>query len=266
MSEEATKSPGWLAALLWNLLFVIVVNAGLIGINHWMMPYSSGGTLFLGWVVCVILVVVAAAWISKRLGDKNTLFISVILFAVFDLLYGAVGGHLPVFLGIRETQVISVKDADRSPDNACDVFHFSDGKVSLRHAFTRKYQGKRGTLCYHVAPVVPGGWQESDPVTLWVAEDGSNEAAPGGWRKDFRGGYSAAAESNFRELIQVRAAANHLVTSPGAPVIYWREHPREALLAQATFELWGLLGVDFIVLASPLLPLLRRRGAKTPRK
>src|SRR6185503_8625764 len=46
-----------------------------------------------------------------------------------------------------------------------------------------------------------------------------------------------------------------------APLIFLDDHPREALLSAARFELWGLLGVSVLSLAALVLPLLGGKRA-----
>jgi hypothetical protein len=106
---------------------------------------------------------------------------------------------------------------------------------------------------YHAAPVVPEGWKESDPVPLWAVGEFQGHAFPDAWRNPVRGGYRVISDATYRDLI----SGNGLTSRPRAPMIVLDDHPREALLADARFELWWLLAAAGLSLAGALVILLR---------
>jgi len=66
--------------------------------------------------------------------------VPVVLFLGFGLYYHNLGGHLPALLVLRETPLISVRDADRYP--GYDVYHLSDGRVNLKGETSWGFRGK----------------------------------------------------------------------------------------------------------------------------
>jgi hypothetical protein len=259
MTMEEPRRP--LKSLAGAVLFLAAASVGIVGINAAMLPYRSGGGMFLGWLLCLASIGVSAAVVSKGLGEGSRFFAPVLLFAISSCLYVVMGGRLPKLLSLRETPVISVKDADQPPHAAADVFHFSDGHVHPRYRWTRTLRTRRGPYSYHVAAVVPEGWKESDPVTLWAVDQGVGERRPESWGREARGGYRAVSEAMLDEYIRDGTARNHLVASARAPMILWEDHPRESLLAIARTEFWILLAVNVLSLATLALPLLRRKRA-----
>lgn len=252
---------GRAASLGWSVVFILVANAGILGINAAMIPYASGGTMFLGWLLGLIVVVVAAGAVSKKLSGAAGPFVAVILLAVLSLVYAALGGRLPKALFLRESPAISVSDADLPAHAGCDVFHFTDGRVhptlrGLRSQTTKTRGFAARTVSYQVAPLVPEGWKASDPIPAWVAAVG---ALPASWSQDLRGGYRVDSEPLYREIIEETTARHRLTSRGGAPILVWERDPRAALLAIARVELGILIAADLVILASLVVPLFFRK-------
>jgi len=256
---------GWLrplAAFPGTILLLLAGSAEIVGINAAMMPYRTGGGMFVGWLLCLAAIAASAGLLSKLMpGRGGVLFLPVFLLFIYSCLYAVLGGQMPRLLSLRETGVISVTEADQPPHESSDVFHFSDGRVSRRYHWTRSISRKMRAGSYHVAPVVPEGWRESDPITLWAVGEGSGEFPSDAWRKSGVGGYRAISDATFRDMIEQGVSSSRLVSRPRAPLVFLDDHPREALLSAARFELWGLLGVSVLSLAALVLPLLRGKRA-----
>src|SRR5262249_50333307 len=116
-------------ALLGTLLYLLTGSAAVVGINGLMMPYRTGGGMFLGWLLCLAALAIAGGAQAKlKLGNSSVFFLPFLLFALYSMLYGVLGGLLPRLVTLRETPPISVAEADQPAHETCDVFHFSDGK------------------------------------------------------------------------------------------------------------------------------------------
>jgi hypothetical protein len=256
MTDPATP-PSRLASLAWSVAFVAVASGAIVGINALMMPYGGGGTLFLGWLLCLGAIVIAAAALFRRHAAGGGAIVAVILLAVASLLYGVYGGRLPGVFGIRETPPIPAAEADRPEHARADVFHFADGRVHPKYHGLRvqtvRRRGSSSTFHYRVAPLVPDGWKESDPVPAWAAVEGARTDA---WSRDCRGGYRSGEETLFRELIDETAARHKLTTRGTAPILVWTDDPRGALMGLVKIEIWTLIGVDVALLTLLAVPLL----------
>lgn len=262
-APSPAPSPSPAASAAWSLLYVVVVTAGILGIHTLMMPYGSGGTMFLGWLLTVGVLVISSGAVARRISASGVLFFAVIAYAVLSLIYSAMGGMLPRILGIRETPAIAVAEADRPEHARAHVFHFTDGRVALNYEGTEVLSRKRGRITYYVAPVVPEGWKATDPVPAWVAaESWRTEGVSTGWKSPWRGGYRIRPEIAFDRLVRETAGRHRLVTAPNAPILVWSQDPRADLDSRVKAELWSVVVVDLVVLASLiLLPLLPKRRA-----
>jgi len=248
-----------LPSFLGVLLFVLAACAEIVGIHALLMPYRTGGGMFLGWLLCLMALAITGGVLAKyKLGSSGSFFLPFLLFAIFSCVYGIVGGQLPRLLVLRETPLIPAAEAALPLHESSHVFHLSDGLVHRRYQSTRRVSRKMSAAgSYHVAPIVPEGWKESDPVPAWAVGEGPGEFPSDAWRKAVGGGYRCIADATYRDMI----AGGRLTSKPGAPFLFLDEHPREALLADARFELWCLLAVAALSLASGVLLLIRRRPA-----
>jgi hypothetical protein len=245
-----------LPSFLGMIVFVLAACAQVVAIHAAMMPYRTGGGMFLGWLFCLLALAVTGGLLAKiKLGSSGAFFLPFLLFAVFSCVYGIVGGQLPRLLVLRETPLLSAADAALPAHESSHVFHLSDGLVLRKYHSTQRVSRKMSAAGrYHVAPIVPRGWKESDPVPAWAVGEGPGEFPSDAWRQDVGGGYRCIADATYREMI----AGGRLTSKPGAPLLFLTEHPREALLADARFELWCLLGVAGLSLASGVLLFIRR--------
>lgn len=261
MSE--TPKPRSLTTLLGVLAFLVAANAATVGIHAAMMPYRSGGGMFLGWLLCIAAFAVTAAVVSKAPGGGDGLFLPFLLFCIFSCIYGIVGGRLPRLWSLRETPLLSVKEADRPPHDASHVFHLSDGHVDRRYHNFRITRLRTGRTSAHVAPIVPEGWKESDPITLWAVGERDDGSSVMPWGGDVRGGYSPASVAEYEQLIRDEVSRYRLVSSPTAPMILLAEDPRGSLLAAVRWELWALLALNVLSLGGVLflLPRIKRDAA-----
>jgi hypothetical protein len=259
------RQPGFLETLLWGTAFVVLVDASILAVNAAMMPYGGGGGLFGGWMLSLILIFVCCGLVAKGLGGEGAgLFLGVIIFAVIALVFQVLGGRIYKLGRVRETPVIAVAEADQPAHASCDVFHFSDGKVLRKYYGLRELPGRRRHIYYYVAPLVPEGWKDTDPVTAWVASEEYGIGMPFSWDQPHRGGYRTGLDStDFRELVDKTAANRRLVSRPNAPILEWDAQPREALESAARAELWGMLAVDALVLGAFLFPFFRRKPRRT---
>lgn len=254
------REPGFLPTLLWGTAFVALVDAALLGVNAAMMPYGGGGGLFGGWMLSLLLIFACCALVARGLGGGGALFIGIIAFAVFSLAFEFLGGRIYKLGGVKESPVIAVAEADQAAHASCDVFHFSDGKVMRKYYGIQEVGGRRRHDYYYVAPLVPDGWKETDPVTAWVAADVAYLGMPASWDQPLRGGYRAGLDSTaYRKLVDETAAQRHLVSRANAPILVWDAQPRESLESGARAELWGFLAVDALVLLSMLFPFFVRK-------
>ncbi len=243
------------------VLLVLAASAEVVGIHALMMPYRTGGGMFLGWLLCLAAVAVTGGVLAKAgLGSSGSFFAPFLLFAIFSCVYGVLGGQLPRLLLLRETPPIPLAEAAQPAHHASHVFHLRDGLVQRRHHWRRRVSRKMSAGSYHVAPIVPEGWKESDPVPAWAVGEGTGEFPSEAWRKGVGGGYRCIADATYRDMIE----HGPLASSPGAPLLVLDEHPREALLAAARVELWGLLAAAGLSLLSGVLPLARRNSLRTP--
>jgi hypothetical protein len=249
------------AAAAGVLVFLLAANAATVAIHAAMMPYRTGGGMFLGWLLCIAAFAVTAAVVSKRTGQGGGLFLPFLLFCIFSCLYGVVGGRLPRLWSLRETPVLTVKEADRPPHAASHVFHFSDGHIDRRYHNFAIHRTKVGRTSSHVAPIVPEGWQESDPITLWAVGERNDGSSFMPWSRDARGGYTPASVAEYEQLIRDEISRHSLVSSPTAPMILLSDDPRPSLLAAARMELWALLAVNVLSMGGLLLPFVRRKPA-----
>jgi len=258
-SEEQAPRP--MKTIAGSLLFLAASSAAVVGINAAMMPYRTGGGMFLGWLLCLIAVAVSAG-VAAKLSPEGAWFLPVILFALFSCVYGIVGGNIPRLVFLRETPLLTVKEAAQPPHDSADVFHFSDGRVSKRYHWTRRVSRKMlAAGFYHVAPVLPEGWKESDPITLWAVGEANGEFPSDAWRKAGSGGYREISDATYRNMIEDGVARSHLVSAPRAPLIQLEDDPREALRKAGRFELWCFVGVLAVSLVILLLPLVRKKHA-----
>lgn len=254
------REPGLLGTLLWGTAFVALVDASLLAVNAAMMPYGGGGALFAGWMLSLVLIFACCALVARGLGGGGSLLVGIIAFAVFSLAFEVLGGRIYRLGNVRETPVIAVADADLPAHASCDVFHFSDGRVLRKYHGQRELSGRRRHLFYHVAPLVPDGWKETDPVTAWVAAELGGVGLPASWDQPHRGGYRTGLSStDFKQLVDETAASRHLVSRANAPILLWDAQPRESLESSIRAELWSFLGVDALVLASMLVPFFLRK-------
>jgi hypothetical protein len=260
MSMGSTIRP--LAAVLSTLLYLVAGSAEIVGINASMMPYRSGGGMFFGWLLCLAAMAITGGVLSKvMLGKGSHLVIPFFFLSLYSCLYGVLGGQLPRLISLRETGVISVTEADQPPNQSRHVFHFADGRVHPNYHWTREISRKMRAGSYHVAPIVPEGWKESDPVPVWAVGEGDGRFPSEAWTKTGVGGYRAISDATYRDMIEQRASSSRVVSKPNAPLLFLDDHPREALLAAARFELWGLLGAHVLSCAFLALPLLQRKPA-----
>lgn len=257
MTEPRTPRP--LAGLLGVAAFLLAADTATLAIHHAMMPYRSGGGMFLGWLLCIAAFAVVAAVVSKRTGGGGGLFLPLLLFCLFSCLYGVVGGRLPRLWSLRETPLLSVKEADRPPHAGSHVFHLSDGRVDRRYHHFAVHRTKVGRTSSHVAPIVPDGWKESDPVTLWAVGERNDGSSFMPWSGEARGGFVPPSVAEYQQLIRDEVARHRLVASPTAPMILLSDDPRPALLAAARRELWALIAVNVLSLGASAVPLLRRK-------
>jgi len=258
--DAPVRKPGFLATLLWGAAFVALVNVGVLGINAAMMPYASGGGYFGGWMLSLVVIFGCCALVAKGLGEGGGLFIGIIAFAVCSLAFEFMGGRIYKLGNVKESPVITVAEADQPAHAACDVFRFTDGRIDRKYYGIRDVGGRRRRIYYYVAPLVPDGWKDTDPVTAWVAAEVEYLGMPASWDQPLRGGYRAGLDSiTFKELVDQTAAGRHLVSRANAPILIWDAQPRDALEFGARAELWGLLAVDALVLVSMLFPFFRRK-------
>ena len=248
-----------LPSFLGVVLFVLAASAETVGIHALLMPYRTGGGMFLGWLLCLLALAVTGGTLAKvRLGSSGSFFLPFLLYAFFSCIDGIVGGQLPRLVTLRETPVIPVVEADQPAYETSHVFHFSDGNVLKRYRSTSRVSRKMlAAGYYHAAPVVPEGWKESDPVPLWAVGEFPGQAFPDAWMNPVRGGYRRISDATYRDLI----AGNGLTSRPRAPMVVLDDHPREALLADARVELWWLLAAAGLSLASGAWLLVRPRSA-----
>ena len=256
-----TETERPLPSLLGVLLFVLAASVEIVGINALMMPYRTGGGMFLGWLLCLIALAVTGGLLAKAgLGSAGPFFLPYLLLAFFSCLYGIVGGQIPRLLALRETPPIPVAEASQPAHQSSHVFQITDGHVLGRHHGTRRVSRKMNAGRYHVAPIIPEGWKESDPVPAWAVGEGKGEFPSEAWRKAVGGGYRCIADATYRDMIE----EGRLKSVPGAPLLVLDEHPREALLAAARFELWWLLAAGGLSLLGGLLPFVRRPKTGAP--
>lgn len=239
---------GFLAALLWTTLLLLLTNAGILFITHKVMPQPSGWGLFGGWLLNLIIIFVLAGWIGGKLGGRGGgVFFLVILFAIYALVYGLTGGHLPRAFRLHETPVIPVRDADLDAYRDADVFHFSDGTVDVKRSATRILPGRRHhTLYYHVAPLLPPDWKPGDLIPAWVAQSGWNELPPASWKEAHRGGYAVGLDSTYRELTLETIQRHALKSSQTCPILHWSADPAKGFRSSAYWELGFLLAIDLL--------------------
>jgi hypothetical protein len=249
------------AALLWMTLLLLLVNAGILLVSHLMFPQSSGWALFGGWLLDLVVIFVLAGWIGSKLGGRGVLPILCILFAVYALVYGLMGGHIPRLFKVRETPVIPVRDADQDAHRSSDVFHFSDGRIELKYLGTRTLGGGgRGMKSYYrCAPLVPADWKPSDPVTAWVVDCGGDVFLPASWKEDWRGGYEPGLDSIYRELVRETAAGRSLNSRADVPIVIWSQDPMRDFRRVAAWQLGFLLAIDLVGWVAVILA-----GGKSP--
>lgn len=173
-----------LLSFLGVIAFVLAAGAEIVSIHALLMPYRTGGGMFLGWLLCLIALAVTGGGLAKlKLGSSGAFFLPFLLFAIFSCVYGIVGGQLPRLLVLRETPLLSTADAALPAHRTSHVFHLSDGHVPPKYHSTRRVSRKMSAAGrYHVAPIVPPGWKESDPVPAWAVGEGqaSSPPTPGG--------------------------------------------------------------------------------------
>jgi hypothetical protein len=250
MDQPEPPTPSVGASLLGMLAFLALTNVGMMVVTHWVMPQREGWGMFGGWLLNLVVIFGSFALCNR--GNQGWLLLS-IPFAVFALMYGIVGGHIPRAIRVRESPVLPVADADR-PEQRFDVWHFSDGKIEMKYAGSERVRARSMSIYYHVAPVVPADWKPSDKVPAWVVSSEGNGPYPESWDHDYRGGYDAGLDSRFREIVQNTARRRSLQTSETAPLLIWSEDPKKAFMSVAWIELGFLLAIDLVGIVMVLWP------------
>lgn len=240
-------------ALLGILAFIVMTNVGILAVTHWLMPQREGGALFGGWMLNLVVIFVSAGIASKAGAPGGAMFAPLILLAVYSLVYGMVGGHIPHALRLRESPVMPVADAGTQE---YDVYRFSDGRVDPKHIEHLSIPG-RGRMHYYAAPVVPPGWKPGDQVPAWVVASSKDPGYPANWDQELRGGYVPGLDEKYRELIEKASANKATPTRPSAPVLFWSEDPRSGYMATAWWELGGLILIDLVGIAGAIFFIIR---------
>ncbi len=239
--------------LLGILAFIVMTNVGIIAVTHWLMPQGAGWALFGGWLLNLVVIAVSAGIASSAGASSSAMFVPFILLAVYSLVYGIIGGHIPRAFRLRESPVMTVADAGKQ---VYDVYRFSDAHVETKHLEHLTVPG-RGRLYYYAAPVVPAGWKPGDPVPAWVVHSSKQPGYPADWDKEFRGGYDPGFDDRYRELMEGASRNKATPTSPNAPVLMGAEDPRSGFMSTAWWELGGLILIDLVAIGMAIFAALR---------
>src|SRR5262249_23919209 len=146
---------------------------------------------------------------------------------------------------LRESPAISVNDADQPPNDAFDVYHFSDARVYLKGAFRRIERGRNGSITYWVAPLGPPDWKRGDRITAWVGHSGEDLYAPASWQEELGGRYRLGLDNTFEEMIREAVKADRVKASQTSPILEWSRDPRADYRQQGIIELciFGAIGL-----------------------
>jgi hypothetical protein len=254
--NQADATVGFLAALLWMTLLLLLTDAGVLLVTHQVMPQASGWGLFGGWLLNLIVIFVLAGWIGGKTGRSGAVMAVTILFAIYALVYGIAGGHIPRAFRLRETPVIPVRDADLDAYRDSDVFHFSDGTVDVKQSATRilTRRGSGSITYYHVAPLVPPDWKPGDLIPAWVGQSGWNEFPPASWKNDLRGGCDVGLDATYRTLALEAIQKHSLKSSRTCPILFWSADPAKEFRKSAYWELGFLLAINLLGFLSLIFP------------
>jgi hypothetical protein len=243
------------AAFCWMMLYVLLSTAGIVGLNHLMMPQRNGLAIFGVWLLNLILIIVLAGWFSGRTGGRGWIPILVMAYAVYSLVYGVMLGHIPRLFFLRESPPISVREADHG---AYDVYHFSDGHVDLTQVARTTLRGRNGSFTYLVAPLVSEDWKRGDRITAWVGESSLDSLIPGSWTENHRGGYRLGLDGTYEDLVKDRVRSRSLPASPTAPILQWSPDPKGGYLKEGWIELGIFIAIGLVGLVSVLISGRRR--------
>lgn len=244
-TERREVSTG--VAFLWMAAYTGLTTAGIIGLNHLLMPQRNGLAIFGVWLLTLILIFVLAGIFHRRTGGRGWIMLLVIGYAVYSCVYGVMLGHVPRLFLLRESPRISVREADRA---AYDVYHFSDGRVEVSLVARTQLSGRNGPVYYRVAPLVPADWKRGDPITAWVGDSGLHYFLPASWAEDCRGGYRLGLDTTYEDLVRNHVRLRSLPSSPTAPILEWSRDPKAGFVKEGWIELSIILALDLLGLAS----------------
>jgi len=245
-------------AFFWMAVYVLLSTAGIIGLNHLMMPQQHGLAIFGVWLLNLILIFSLAAGFYRKTGGRGWIPLLVIAYAVYSLVYGIMLGHIPRLFLLRESPPISVLDADHPPHDSYDVYHFIDGRVDLTQVARTSLKGRNGTVFYHVAPLVSADYRRGDRITAWVGDADLENLIPGAWKENLRGGYRLGLDGTYEDLVRDQVRSKSLPAGPTAPILHWSADPRSGFLRKGFIELAIFLAIGLVGLLAVLIPDRRR--------
>ena len=246
MNTEQREVPTGVA-FLWMVAYTGLTTAGIIGLNHLMMPQRNGLAIFGVWLLNLILIFGLTAVFFRRIGGRGGMLLLVIGYAVYSLVYGVILGHVPRLFLLRESPPISVREADRAP---YDVYHFTDGRVETSLVARTKLSARGSAVYYRVAPLVPPDWKRGDPITAWVGDSSKDYLLPASWAEDCRGGYRHGLDTTYGDLVKDVVRWRSLQASPTAPILEWSKDPKAGFLQAGWIELSIILALDLAGLVS----------------
>lgn len=233
-----------------------------------------------GWLmaVVVLVLVIVSPGLAQRMFSKYPEYApdSVLYFTAFYFGGAAFSaGLIAVFVGRPYLELVQFPSAENLPVEEAILYtspgyrHFSDGRILPESSSTYidagvDTDGDSYEYHYTVAPVIPRGWRQEDPVTLWVVT-GSFETSAisfADWEGPIQGLGPNGSREKYRRAVATAVADHNLQSHPEALLLRLHEESYSVLLSKFQRRLLIYLGAVVVIGWLPLFIIFPQRGEK----
>jgi len=143
------------------------------------------------------------------------------------------------------------------------------GQVLTTHTDTN---GFRTSTWYYVAAVVPEGWTEREPITVWAA-CGEIASCREDWARPFKAGVRLNPETtsipDYRKAVENAASITGVTSAPNALFITWVENPAAAIDkyksdALLTAKIWNIVWLINVLAVWAFSIIKKRKAERAP--